>query len=111
MTAERKTYHEAVREFKKELLRRTLDQHKGNKTHAARALGLQRTYLVRLLRDLGLVQRDEESDPPAKAAASSNGTRCYEVVLPTNGPRPIWPLPPKFIWTPARVSFTKPRAV
>ena len=31
-----------------------LHQVRGNRTHAARALGLQRTYLLRLMRDLGV---------------------------------------------------------
>jgi DNA-binding NtrC family response regulator len=46
------TWHEAVGAFKRELLERTLVAVGGNRTHAARALGLQRTYLLRLLRDL-----------------------------------------------------------
>lgn len=44
------TYHEAVASFKHELLRHALCAHGGNRTHAARTLGLQRTYLLRLLR-------------------------------------------------------------
>ena len=48
------TYHEAVRQFKRELLRSTLTQANGNQTRAAEALGLQRTYLSRLLKDLGI---------------------------------------------------------
>jgi Nif-specific regulatory protein len=45
-------YHQGVEAFKKQLLRTTLETHRGNRTHAARALGLQRTYLLRLMRDL-----------------------------------------------------------
>jgi DNA-binding NtrC family response regulator len=47
-------YHGAVWEFKKRLIEATLHQVKGNRTHAARALGLQRTYLLRLIRELGV---------------------------------------------------------
>jgi DNA-binding NtrC family response regulator len=47
-------YHGAVSEFKRRLIEATLYQVKGNRTHAARALGLQRTYLLRLIRDLGV---------------------------------------------------------
>jgi DNA-binding NtrC family response regulator len=36
------------------LSRGRLHQARGNRTHAARALGLQRTYLLRLIRDLGV---------------------------------------------------------
>jgi putative PEP-CTERM system response regulator len=48
------TYHEAVQQFKRELLRTALAQADGNQTRAAEALGLQRTYLSRLLKDLGV---------------------------------------------------------
>ena len=47
-------YHDAVERFKRDLLTRTLQAHAGNRTYAARALGLQRTYLIRLIRDLGI---------------------------------------------------------
>lgn len=47
-------YHGAVSEFKRRLIETTLYAARGNRTHAARALGLQRTYLLRLIRDLGV---------------------------------------------------------
>ena len=47
-------YHGAVSEFKRRLIEATLHQVRGNRTHAARALGLQRTYLLRLMRELGV---------------------------------------------------------
>jgi DNA-binding NtrC family response regulator len=46
-------YHAAVEEFKRGLIVSTLRRTGGNRTQAARALGLQRTYLARLIRDLG----------------------------------------------------------
>jgi DNA-binding NtrC family response regulator len=48
------SYHGAVSDFKRRLIEATLQQAQGNRTHAARALGLQRTYLLRLIRDLGV---------------------------------------------------------
>ncbi|HEV8616874.1 MAG TPA: helix-turn-helix domain-containing protein [Methylomirabilota bacterium] len=45
-------YHGAVCDFKRRLIETTLHQASGNRTHAARALGLQRTYLLRLIREL-----------------------------------------------------------
>ncbi len=45
-------YHGAVFEFKRRLIEATLRRACGNRTHAAKALGLQRTYLLRLIRDL-----------------------------------------------------------
>lgn len=47
-------FHGAVSDFKRSLIEATLHQVRGNRTHAARALGLQRTYLLRLIRDLGV---------------------------------------------------------
>ena len=47
-------YHGAVVDFKRRLIEATLHRARGNRTHAARALGLQRTYLLRLIRELGV---------------------------------------------------------
>lgn len=47
-------YHGAVSDFKRRLIEATLQQARGNRTHAARELGLQRTYLLRLIRELGV---------------------------------------------------------
>jgi DNA-binding NtrC family response regulator len=55
-------YHGAVSDFKRRLIEATLHQARGNRTHAARALGLQRTYLLRLIRDLGVAA----PPPPAR---------------------------------------------
>ena len=44
-------FHGAVCEFKRRLIEATLAQSGGNRTRAARALGLQRTYLLRLIRE------------------------------------------------------------
>lgn len=52
--APRVGYHGAVSEFKRRLIEATLHQARGNRTHAARALGLQRTYLLRLIRELNV---------------------------------------------------------
>ena len=43
-----------MEEFKRGLIASTLRRTGGNRTRAARLLGLQRTYLARLIRDLGL---------------------------------------------------------
>jgi len=44
-------FHGAVSDFKRRLIEATLTQSGGNRTRAARALGLQRTYLLRLMRE------------------------------------------------------------
>ena len=55
-------YHGAVSEFKRRLIEATLHRMSGNRTHAARVLGLQRTYLLRLIRELGVAA----PPPPAR---------------------------------------------
>jgi DNA-binding NtrC family response regulator len=62
------SYHGAVCEFKRRLIEATLHQARGNRTHAARALGLQRTYLLRLIRDLGVA-----APPPPPRRGRANG--------------------------------------
>ncbi len=44
-------FHGAVSDFKRRLIEATLAQAGGNRTRAAKALGLQRTYLLRLMRE------------------------------------------------------------
>jgi len=48
------TFHHAVTEFKRRLIEHALCEVGGNRTRAARALGLQRTYLLRLMREFGV---------------------------------------------------------
>jgi DNA-binding NtrC family response regulator len=59
-------YHGAVSDFKRRLIEATLHQVRGNRTHAARALGLQRTYLLRLIRELGVAA----PPPPVRRRSS-----------------------------------------
>jgi DNA-binding NtrC family response regulator len=66
-------YHAAVEEFKRGLIVTTLRRTGGNRTRAARLLGLQRTYLARLIRDLGVADRVAPAElPPALAGAASD---------------------------------------
>jgi len=74
MTEPVRGYHENVAWFKRELLAQTLAAHGGNRSRAARALGLQRTYFVRLIRDFGLGRPAAEAsrrdaDPPGRAVS------------------------------------------
>ena len=48
------TWHAAIAAFKRGLIERALADAGGNRTRAARALGLQRTYLLRLMREMGV---------------------------------------------------------
>lgn len=63
------TWHGAVTDFKRRLLEQALRNAGGNRTHAARALGLQRTYLLRLIRDFGVAV------PPARREAAKVESR------------------------------------
>ena len=62
-------FHGAVSDFKRRLLEATLTQAGGNRTRAARALGLQRTYLLRLIREF------EIRVPPAPLPPRGGETR------------------------------------
>ncbi len=61
-------FHGAVSEFKRRLIEATLTQVGGNRTRAARALGLQRTYLLRLMREF-----EVRIPPPPGPWRRSNG--------------------------------------
>ena len=77
-------FHGAVSEFKRRLIEATLTQSGGNRTRAARALGLQRTYLLRLMREF------EVNIPPPpgpwRRAPEGNG-----VANGSNGGGPLAP--------------------
>jgi anaerobic nitric oxide reductase transcription regulator len=47
-------FHEAMNAYKRRLLAEAIARHDGNRAAAARELGLQRTYLYRLTKQLGL---------------------------------------------------------
>jgi len=51
------TFYQAVIDLKRELLARALADAGGNRTHAARALGLERTYFCRLIREFAINPR------------------------------------------------------
>jgi transcriptional regulator with PAS, ATPase and Fis domain len=50
------SFHEAVRGFKRELVRSAVTMHGGNKLKAARELGISRCYLHRLLNQLNVTE-------------------------------------------------------
>jgi DNA-binding NtrC family response regulator len=55
----KKSYKDAVNLYKKRLIQSTLELYNDNQTQAARALGLQRTYLIKLINELG-IRKDSE---------------------------------------------------
>jgi hypothetical protein len=64
-------FHGAVSDFKRRLIEATLTQLGGNRTRAARALGLQRTYLLRLMREFEV--RIPPPPGPWRRASGENG--------------------------------------
>jgi DNA-binding NtrC family response regulator len=48
------SYHAAVDDFRRDLIHKTLAQTQGSRVAAAKILGLQRTYLSRLIKSLGV---------------------------------------------------------
>src|SRR3989475_1687685 len=65
-------FHGAVSEFKRRLIEATLAQAGGNRRRAAKALGLQRTYLLRLMREFE-IRSPQSATLPARSAASQPG--------------------------------------
>jgi transcriptional regulator with GAF, ATPase, and Fis domain len=51
---ESSNYHDAVDAYRRELIAKTLEQAQGSRAAAAKILGLQRTYLSRLIKSLGI---------------------------------------------------------
>jgi DNA-binding NtrC family response regulator len=70
------TFHDAVRSFKRELVRSALRMHTGNKLQAAKELGISRCYLHRLLNQLNITEYslddDEGTRQEAKIARSDS---------------------------------------
>lgn len=64
------SFHDAVQDFKKELVRSALRTHGGNKLKAANELGISRCYLHRLLHQFGMV--DKEAEPENDAPLPSH---------------------------------------
>jgi DNA-binding NtrC family response regulator len=51
---ENSNYHDAVDAYRRELIAKALEQTQGSRAAAAKMLGLQRTYLSRLIKSLGI---------------------------------------------------------
>jgi len=62
-------YHAAVKDLKKQLITKALEDAKGNYTEAARLLGVHPNYLHRLIRNLDLKDSLRSTPPPNNRAA------------------------------------------
>jgi hypothetical protein len=112
MSADSKNYHEAVDQFKKEFLAQMLTAHNGNRTHTAKAIGLQRTYLLRLLRQFGLNQfRPKAKERSARCPPKTNGVAQVSPAVrqSVNGGRPM--NVEAFVPSAVNISFPQLRAV
>lgn len=69
----RNLFHESVVEAKRAILTEALTQAGGNRTKAARVLGMQRTYLLRLIRQYGIRVPAPVSVRRLAAAATARG--------------------------------------
>ncbi len=61
------SFHQGLRAFKREMVRKALRLHGGNKLRAARELQISRGYLHRLLRELEMSGEEALAPPPAAA--------------------------------------------
>ena len=68
-------YRNLLRAFKIEVVERALEESGGNRSRAAQRLGIQRSNLVRMLRELGL--RDHVSRERLVASRAPPGVRAY----------------------------------
>jgi hypothetical protein len=82
-------FHGAVSEFKRRLIEATLTQTGGNRTRAARALGLQRTYLLRLMREFEV--RIPPPPGPWRRSGADNGGNGTNGAHGPGGAGPIEP--------------------
>ena len=64
-------YHERIDAYSRKILEETLRKHGWNQTKAAEELGLQRTYLTKLLQ-----KRDVAGKPPGDVSSSSEDDSC-----------------------------------
>jgi Bacterial regulatory protein, Fis family len=86
------SYHGAVSDFKRRLIETTLHQALGNRTHAARTLGLQRTYLLRLIRELQVAAPPpptRNGRTPAEPPAASAMPVQARATTPAPSPTPV----------------------
>lgn len=68
--------HVAMSAFKRDLIRRALLRSGGNRSYAAAALGIDRTSLLRLIRELGV--EDMPAAHSGRPSASRNGRERSE---------------------------------
>ena len=84
-------YHSLLAAFQAEVIKRALAATSGNRTHAARLLGLQRTYLLRLMRDRGIDVPRAPRKGRSGHCAPMDATTPPEVRIEITGWEPVRP--------------------
>jgi len=84
-------YHSLLTAFQAEVIKRALAATGGNRTHAARLLGLQRTYLLRLMRDRGVDVPRSLRKGRSGQFAPMDATTPPEVRIEITGWEPVRP--------------------
>jgi hypothetical protein len=80
------SFHDAIKNFKKELVRVALAMHKGNKLKAAKELGISRAYLHRLLNQLEVSDgRDDDREEEADLQEVEAQERALDSAVKSNG--------------------------
>jgi two-component system, NtrC family, response regulator HydG len=82
------SFHEAVKGFKRELVRSALAMHSGNKLKAAKELGISRCYLHRLLNQLNVLEGAEAEAELQEDLRGMPEDEQDEAVTPVNVLRP-----------------------
>jgi transcriptional regulator with PAS, ATPase and Fis domain len=77
------SFQEALRGFKRELVRMALATHNGNKLKAAKELGISRCYLHRLLNQLTLGSEEEEIELQRDDVSETLENTLSERLAPT----------------------------
>jgi two-component system, NtrC family, response regulator HydG len=81
------SFHDAVRGFKRELVRSALSMHGGNKLKAAKELGISRCYLHRLLNQLNVAEGAEEEAELQEAELYVQEERQEPAIAPARAMR------------------------
>ena len=75
-------YHSLITAFQTEVIKRALVATGGNRSHAARLLGLQRTYLLRLMRDRGIaVPRAQRKGRSGRVTPTAMTTPAFRIEI------------------------------
>ena len=88
----RRGFSKTVEEFKRWLIENALQRSGGNRTEAPKTLGIQRTYLMKLIRDFGISVPSARSRPRhVRGEAEPDGGQTSEPTL-SSGDQPLAPV-------------------